>query len=332
MLKDTEKNEIFVGEGDQEKRLDAFLASRIPEVSRTQIQKAIDSEKVFVNGLPVKRNYKLKPGDRVAFLLIEPEHINALPEPIPLDIVFEDTDIIVVDKPQGMVVHPAPGNPTGTLVNALLYHCKDLSGINGKIRPGIVHRIDKDTSGLLVAAKNDFAHQSLAKQLKDHTIRREYVALVHGCLKHTSGTIDAPIGRSTIDRKKMAICLENGRRAVTHFDVLERFKDYSLVRLCLETGRTHQIRVHMAFIKHPVVGDPKYGRGKNELELEHQALHAYLLGFNHPRTGEYMEFCAGLPQYFKRVLSYLGSVKGADFFGRLEKPPDSPQPDRGRGY
>lgn len=326
MQDNLDKTEISVSDLDQGKRIDAFLSSVIDNASRTQIQKAIDGEQVMVNGQVVKRNYRLKSGDRVAFHVAPPENISAQPEEIPLDIVYEDSDIIVINKPQGMVVHPAPGNPRGTLVNALLYHCTDLSGINGKIRPGIVHRIDKDTSGILVAAKNDFAHRNLALQLKDHNIRREYVALVHGILEHSAGTIDAPIGRSTADRKKMAVSFRNSREAVTNFDVLERFKNYTLVRLRLETGRTHQIRVHMAYIKHPVVGDPKYGPAKNDFGLRHQVLHAYLLGFSHPRTNTYLEFSVGLPEYFRKLLEGLGSVKGVGLFDRMENPSGLKEP------
>jgi len=309
MQEDDYRVQVTVEAEDEGKRLDLFLSSLVDGCSRSQIQKAIDSEKVRVNGQMVKRNYKLKIGDFVTFAGVEPEEIAARPENIPLEVLFEDKDIIVINKPQGMVVHPAPGNPSGTLVNALLYHCKDLSGINGKLRPGIVHRIDKDTSGIIVAAKNDFAHRGLADQLKDHAMRREYIALVHGNVKHNAGTVDAPIGRSSGDRKKMAVSFEHSRPAVTHFDVIERFKDYTLLRLKLETGRTHQIRVHMAYIKHPIVGDPKYGPANNDFGLKRQALHAYLLGFQHPRTGEYLEFSVGLPEYFSDILCALGSVK-----------------------
>lgn len=325
------KMEISVTEGDQGKRVDLFLSSSAEEFSRSQIQKAIDDEQVTVNGQLVKRNYRLKAGDIITFLEVEPEEINTLPENIPLDILFEDSDVIVVNKPQGMVVHPAPGNLTGTLVNALLYHCKDLSGINGKLRPGIVHRIDKDTSGILVAAKNDFSHRALAEQLKDHEMSRGYIALVHGSLEHNAGTIDAPIGRSPEDRKKMAVSFEHSRNAVTQFDVLERFPDYTLVKLKLETGRTHQIRVHMAFIKHPVVGDPKYGPAKNDFDLNKQALHAYLLGFKHPRSEEYVEFTVGIPDYFTEILSALGSVKGVASNGTMEKTLHGEQPNGSRG-
>lgn len=325
-----EKLQITVAEGDQGKRLDAFLSASVEGYSRSQIQKAIDCEQVNVNGKPAKRNYKLKSGDFITLLEFEPEEIEARPEMIPLDILFEDGDIIVINKPQGMVVHPAPGNMSGTLVNALLYHCKDLSGINGKLRPGIVHRIDKDTSGILVAAKNDFAHRALADQLKEHDMRREYMALVHGNLEHYAGRIDAPIGRSLADRKKMAVSFSNSRTAVTEFDVVERFLNYTLVKLKLETGRTHQIRVHMAFIKHPIVGDPKYGPEKNEFGLKRQALHAYMLGFRHPRTGKYMEFVVDLPNYFKELLLVLGSEKGVGTIGGMENHLHSKQPDGSR--
>jgi 23S rRNA pseudouridine1911/1915/1917 synthase len=322
--------EIEVDEGAEGQRLDVFLSSTLPDCSRSQIQKAIDKGQVTVNGQGVKRNYKVKKSDLVSFGEFQLEEIEARPEKIPLDVLYEDRDIIVVNKPQGMVVHPAPGSTSGTLVNALLYHCTDLSGINGKLRPGIVHRIDKDTSGILVAAKNDFAHRGLARQLKDHEMRREYLALVHGIIQHDAGCIDAPIGRNPGDRKKMAVVFRNSRRAVTRFDVLERFKEYTLVKLKLETGRTHQIRVHMAYIKHPVVGDIKYGPGKNEFGLTRQALHAYVLGFKHPRSGKYLEFTVGLPEYFKEILSVLGSVKGAELVESVENLMYGEQPD-GRG-
>lgn len=317
------KEEVFVTEitaeeSDQGKRLDVFLSSLVEGYSRSQIQKAIENAMVKVNGQTVKRNYKLHKGDFVTLSQMEPVEIEARPENIPLEVLYEDGDIIVVNKPQGMVVHPAPGNFSGTLVNALLYHCKDLSGINDKLRPGIVHRIDKDTSGVLVVAKNDFAHRHLAEQLKEHNMRREYIALVHGNLKHNAGTIDAPIGRSSGDRKKMAVSFEHSKSAVTHFDVIEYFNGYTLVKLRLETGRTHQIRVHLAFIKHPIVGDPKYGPNKNEFGLKGQALHAYLLGFKHPRTEEYLEFSAPLPDFFIDILRDLGSVKGVEWNGRME--------------
>lgn len=311
---------IRVDANDQGQRLDVFLSSSVSGVSRSQIQKAIENKQVTVNGEAVKRNYKVKEGDLIALSELHREKVEARPEKIPLDVLYEDSDIIVINKPQGMVVHPAPGSTSGTLVNALLYHCTSLSEVNGKLRSGIVHRLDKDTSGVLVAAKNDFVHRNLALQLKKYHVRREYIALVHGNIEHNAGTIDAPIGRCPGDRKKMAVVFQNSRRAVTQFDVLERFKDYTLVKLKLETGRTHQIRVHMAYIKHPVVGDLKYGARKNDFGLTRQALHSYILGFNHPRSGEYIEFSADLPEYFKEILSALGSVKGAELIEAVEKP------------
>lgn len=322
--------EITVDECDQGKRLDLFLSSLVEGYSRSRIQNAIENAMVRVNGQAVKQNYKVKESDFVTLFQESPMEVEPLPENIPLEILHEDGDIIVVNKPRGMVVHPAPGNFSGTLVNALLYHCKDLSGINGPMRPGIVHRIDKDTSGILVAAKNDFAHRGLAVQLREHHTRREYLALVHGNPIHNAGTIDAPIGRSPGDRKKMAVSFEHSKFAVTHFDVIEHFAGYSLVKLRLETGRTHQIRVHMAYIQHPITGDPKYGPGKNDFGLKGQALCAYLLGFKHPRTKEYLEFSVGLPDYFVEILSTLGSVKGVEFNGRLESALHSKQPDGGR--
>ena len=329
MAADMRKFEIHAEESDRGKRLDVFLSSLLEECSRSHIQKAIENGHVKVNGQEEKRNYKLKTGDMVVFSEIPQEEIKARPENIPLDVLYEDGDIIVINKPQGMVVHPAPGNYSGTLVNALLYHCTDLSGINGKLRPGIVHRIDKDTSGILVAAKNDFAHGKLARQLKDHAMKREYIALVHGNMEYNAGTIDAPIGRNLADRKKMAVSFRHSRTAVTQFDVIENFQDYALVKLKLETGRTHQIRVHMAYIKHPVVGDYKYGYGDNEFGLKGQALHAYLLGFEHPRTEEYIEFTVALPDYFTNLLISLGSVKGVEMNERLEGALHREQPDAG---
>lgn len=325
----TEIIEITVGTEEAGKRIDSLLASLVEGLSRSHAQKAIEEQKVTVNGQAVKQNYRVKAEDSILLERSEPVDPEARPENIPLEILYEDSDLIVINKPQGMVVHPAPGNTSGTLVNALLYHCRDLSGINGKLRPGIVHRIDKDTSGILVVAKNDVAHRGLAKQLKDHTMSREYVALVHGNLKHSSGTIDAPIGRSLTDRKKMAVSFKNSRNAITHFDVLESFQGYTLVKLKLETGRTHQIRVHLAYIKHPVVGDPKYGPPGNDFGLKQQALHAYRLGFDHPRSGEYLEFSVGLPAYFLDLLCSLGSVKGVEWSERLEKAVHGEQPDPG---
>ncbi|WP_018132392.1 RluA family pseudouridine synthase [Effusibacillus pohliae] len=285
-------------------RIDRFLAERIGDLSRSQIQGLIENGFVLVHDKQVKSNYKLRAGDEVLVSLPEPEPTEVQPENIPLDIVYEDQDVIVVNKPRGMVVHPAAGHMRGTLVNALLYHCKDLSGINGVLRPGIVHRIDKDTSGLLVAAKNDQAHQSLAEQLKKHTVTRKYIAIVHGVVNHDLGTIDAPIGRHPVHRLKMAVVKSGGRHAVTHFAVLERFKRYTLLECRLETGRTHQIRVHMEFIGHPLAGDPVYGP-KRTLDIDGQALHAQVLGFDHPRTGEYMEFRTNIPDDMARLIEEL---------------------------
>ncbi|OJG13259.1 RluA family pseudouridine synthase [Enterococcus asini] len=257
----------------------------------------------MVNGTTVKANYKVKTGDQVTIAVPEPTVLELTPENIPLEIVYEDEDVAVVNKPQGMVVHPSAGHPNGTLVNALLFHMQNLSSINDVIRPGIVHRIDKDTSGLLMIAKNDFAHESLAKQLKEKTSLRKYVALVHGVIPHEKGVIDAPIGRSKTDRKMQAV-IEEGKPAVTHFQVLERFADFTLVELQLETGRTHQIRVHMKYIGYPLAGDPVYGP-KKTLPGKGQFLHAQVLGFEHPRTGEFLTFTAPLPEVFQKTLEKL---------------------------
>lgn len=300
-----QKMQYLVGPDEANQRVDVFLAEENDELSRSHIQKLIGQGLVTVNGQPVKANYKLKIDDRVEILVPEPEELTAVPEEIPLDIYYEDSDVIVVNKPQGMVVHPGSGNYSGTLVNALLYHCHDLSGINGVLRPGIVHRIDKDTSGLLVVAKNDQAHSNLAEQIKNHTVTREYLALVHGRVAHAVGKIDAPIGRDTYDRKKMKVTDRNSKRAVTHYRVLEVFEKFTYLEARLETGRTHQIRVHMSFIGHPVAGDPKYGPRKPAFGLTGQALHAAVLGFDHPRTGKYLEFQAPLPGYFQELLDKL---------------------------
>ena len=265
-----------------------------------------DDKAVSVNGNPAKPNYKLKPGDIIELAVPEPIELEIKAENISLDIVYEDNDMLVVNKPQGMVVHPAAGNYTGTLVNALLYHCGDsLSGINGEKRPGIVHRIDKDTSGLLLVAKNDNAHQKLSSQIKEHSLTRAYKALVHGNIKQDSGRIDAPIGRHPSDRKKMTITDKNSREAVTNFRVLERYGRYTFVECILETGRTHQIRVHMSKNGHPIVGDKTYGVKKEEFNLTGQLLHAYKVGFIHPVSGEYMEFVSELPDYYMNVLDRL---------------------------
>jgi 23S rRNA pseudouridine1911/1915/1917 synthase len=266
----------------------------------------IKDGQLTVNGVLVKANYKLAEGDRLVLIVPEPEEMNLTAEPIPIDVVYEDSDMIVVNKPRGLVVHPAPGHYSGTLVNALLYHCKDLSGINGVMRPGIVHRIDKDTSGLLMAAKNDMAHASLAAQLKEHTVNRKYLAVVHGNVAHENGTVDAPIGRDTYDRKLYTVTERNSKLAITHFNVLERFGDYTFMELKLETGRTHQIRVHMKFIGHPLVGDPAYGPSRSKgAAMEGQALHAAILGFVHPRTEEHLQFEAALPPDMQHLLHVL---------------------------
>ncbi|ALV21226.1 RluA family pseudouridine synthase [Carnobacterium antarcticum] len=284
-------------------RLDKVLVELLPDKTRSHVQQWIKEGDVLVNNASTKPNYQVQPGD--AITITEPELVplDVQAENIPLDIVYEDKDVVVVNKPQGLVVHPSAGHQTGTLVNALMYQVKDLSGINGTIRPGIVHRIDKDTSGLLMVAKNDFAHEKLATQLKDRTSLREYIALVHGVIPHDKGTIDAPLGRSKADRKKQDI-IQDGRPAVTHFRVLERFKDFTLVSLKLETGRTHQIRVHMKYIGYPLAGDPIYGPRKT-LAGNGQFLHAKVLGFKHPRTGEFLTFEAPLPALFEETLAEL---------------------------
>ena len=286
-------------------RIDKQLGHHFKQFSRSQIQRWIEDGHVKVNDQPVKPKYKLAVGDVVTIEPEKPKKIDLVPENIPLDIVYEDDDVIVVNKPQGMVVHPAPGHPDHTLVNALLYH-SPLSTINGEFRPGIVHRIDKDTSGLLMVAKNDMAHRSLAAQLKAKTNDREYVALVHGVINEDQGTIDAPLGRSPKDRKKQAV-VADGRHAVTHFKVLKRSQHYTLVSCRLETGRTHQIRVHMKYIGHPLAGDPLYGPRKT-LPGNGQYLHARLLGFKHPRTGKQLTFTAPLPSYFQKMLDKLDKI------------------------
>lgn len=287
---------------DQTGRIDKVLTILEPEITRSQLKNLINDGHVTVNGQPVKPKYKVQAGDKISLVKPEPQSLELTPENIPLDIVYEDDDMIVVNKPQGMVVHPAPGHPNHTLVNALLYH-SPLSTINGTFRPGIVHRIDKDTSGLLMVAKNDLAHQSLAEQLRNKTNKREYLALVYGQIKEDEGTIDAPLGRNPQDRKKQAV-VKDGRHAVTHFKVVKRYDNFTLVKCILETGRTHQIRVHMKYIGHPLVGDPLYGPRK-VIGKNGQFLHAALLGFKHPRTGKEMVFEAPLPENFQKMLDKL---------------------------
>lgn len=286
-------------------RLDTYLAAILDGISRSYIQKLISEQRILINSRPVKANYKIKTADQVFVEIPDAAPIDILPEPMDLDIVYEDGDMLIVNKPMGMVVHPAHGHYHGTLVNGLLAHCTDLSGINGKMRPGIVHRIDKDTSGLLMIAKNDMAHQHLAAQLKEHSTKRAYYALVQGVLSEPAGLIDAPIGRHETERKKMAVNLKNGKEARTHYYVKERFARNTFIECRLETGRTHQIRVHMAYLGHPLVGDPLYGTRKNNLDFPGQALHAYALGFIHPRTEEPLYFEAPLPQHFQAVLKEL---------------------------
>ena len=285
-------------------RIDKLLSKYFEDFSRTQVQLLIQDKHVQVNGNIVKASYKLVADDEVDIHIPDPEDTEILPENIPLNVVYEDSDVIVVNKPSGMIVHPSAGIYTGTLVNALLYHCHDLSGINGVMRPGIVHRIDKETSGLLMVAKNDMAHQSLSEQLQEHTVTRRYYALVHGLIPHEIGRIEAPIGRDKNDRQKMTCTDKNAKDAITNFKVIERFKDMSLVECRLETGRTHQIRVHMQYIGYPVYGDPQYGHRRDDTS-QGQYLHAKILGFIHPRTGEEMYFESELPDYFTEKLEEL---------------------------
>ena len=299
-----EETIFTIEENFEGERIDKYLTKIFTDQSRSYLQGLIEKGNVLVNDKSVKSNYKLKIYDEVKVTIPEPLILKAEPENIPINIVYEDSDVIVVNKPQGMVVHPAPGNYTGTLVNGLLYHCNDLSTINGVIRPGIVHRIDKDTSGILVIAKNDNSHNFLSEQLRNHSMKREYYAVVEGVLKQDKGTIDKPLGRNKKDRLKMGI-VEGGKRAVTHYEVLERYKSNTLIKCILETGRTHQIRVHMASIGHPLIGDPLYGFKKQKYKLEGQMLHAKVLGFIHPSSKEYMEFSSELPGYFKNLIEKL---------------------------
>lgn len=289
---------------DADSRIDRYLAQQMPDQSRSFLQKLIREEQITVNGRPVKANYRLQPEDQVLVIVPDPQLPDILPENIPLDILYEDSDVLVINKPKGMVVHPAAGHYTNTVVNAVMYHCQgNLSGINGVMRPGIVHRIDRNTTGAIVICKNDQAHQSLAQQLKEHSITRSYRAIVWNNLKEDEGTVDRPIGRHPVDRKKMAVNEKNGKTAVTHYRVLERFGRFTYIECRLETGRTHQIRVHMASIGHPLLGDEVYGpSGKQPFRLQGQCLHAMTLGFLHPSTGEYVEFEAPLPEYFTQLL------------------------------
>ena len=302
-----ETRTLQVNPEDAGGRLDAWLAGQLPDVTRSAAARLCEEGRVTAAGKPLAKNYRLGGGEAVSVALPDPEPVDVAPQDIPLDVVYEDSDVIVVNKPKGLVVHPAPGHPDGTLVNALLHHCGDsLSGIGGELRPGIVHRIDMDTTGVIIACKNDLAHSCLAEQLKEHSITRRYQAIVHGVIKEDEGTVNAPIGRHPVERKKMSINYDNGRDAVTHYRVLKRFRQFTHVECRLETGRTHQIRVHMASIHHPLLGDAVYGPAKCPVAgLTGQTLHAGVLGIIHPRTGEYMEFTAPLPEYFEKLLRTL---------------------------
>ncbi len=298
--------EINIEENGVGERIDKYISDMLSSYSRSYIQKLITEQLVLVNHKNIKSNYRLCQGDELTIMIPVPEELEILPENIPLDIVYEDEDVILINKPKGMVVHPAAGHYSHTLVNALMYHCKDnLSGINGVLRPGIVHRIDMDTTGIIIACKNDNAHMSLSEQLKEHSITRYYYAICHNSFSEMQGTINAPIGRHPIERKKMAVNYRSGREAVTHYEVIENLGKYAFIRCKLETGRTHQIRVHMASIGHPLLGDDVYCNAKNSFNLQGQTLHAGVLGFVHPRTGEYMEFEAPLPEYFQKLLNKL---------------------------
>ena len=298
---------LTVPQEDAGKRIDSWLSEHIDGLTRSAVQNLLAEQAVNADGKSVKKNYKLAGGEVLTVIMPELREVDLAAEDIPLDIVYEDGDVLVINKPKGLVVHPAAGHEDGTLVNALLHHCGDsLSGIGGEMRPGIVHRIDRDTSGLLIVAKNDFAHQSLSAQLADRSLSRVYEAVVHGGFRADSGTVNAPIGRHPVDRKRMAVTEKNSRHAVTHWEVIERYAGFTHIRCKLETGRTHQIRVHMAHIGHPLLGDMVYGAGKPEKGLEGQCLHARTLKFIHPRTGEHMELTSPLPEYFTAVLARLG--------------------------
>lgn len=296
---------VIVNENDKGKRLDIYIAENFNELSRTMIKKLIESNNVLVNDKSEKVSYKVQANDNISIDVPEAKETKLKAQEIPLDIIYEDSDIIVVNKPKGMVVHPANGNPDGTLVNAILSICKNsLSGIGGELRPGIVHRLDKDTSGLIIVAKNDKAHINMSEQIKERNVKKTYIALVRGNVPEEEATINMPIGRSTKDRKKMAVT-KNGKQAITHFKVLKKYSKYTLLEIKIETGRTHQIRVHMAEIGYPVVGDAVYSNGKNEFGIEGQMLHAYKLEFMHPITNKHMELTAPLPQYFEEILKKL---------------------------
>lgn len=302
---------FFINSENQGERIDKFLSSKLSDISRSYIHKLIEDGNITINQNSVNKKYKLSENDTINVKIPKPQELKVVAENIPLDIVYEDNDLLIVNKPKDMVVHPAPGNYSGTLVNALLYHCKNsLSGINGIIRPGIVHRIDKDTSGLLIVAKNDTSHKELAEQIKNHSFTREYEAVVYGNLKEDTGTINANIARHKTDRKKMAVVPFLGRNAVTHYTVLKRYGNFTHIKLKLETGRTHQIRVHMSYIGHPVVGDEVYANPKNNpfKFLKGQCLHAKTIGFIHPTTKEYMEFTSPLPEYFQKILNKLSAL------------------------
>jgi 23S rRNA pseudouridine1911/1915/1917 synthase len=295
-----------VGLEEDDERLDKWISLALPDLSRSYIQKCIKANEVLVNKQPKKASYRLKVDDEIVFSIPEAVEPAIEPEDIPLSILYEDDDLLIVDKPKGMVVHPAPGHYSGTLVNAVLYHCKDnLSGINGVLRPGIVHRIDRDTTGSIVVCKNNQSHNCIAAQLKEHSITRKYRAIVHGVIKEDEGTVNAPIGRNPKDRKKMAVDEKNGKPAITHYSVLERFKEYTYIECQLETGRTHQIRVHMASIGHPLLGDEVYCSRKSPYHLTGQTLHAYVIGLIHPSTGNYLEVTAPLPEYFEHLLNVI---------------------------